>query len=98
MHFYVDTAKAKRLNHYAIRQEFIPNEDKSVYKTILKGEKCLVFTNGTIGPGALKYNYKKSDAIKMLQKLIDELKENEPEEDDNGKELFEALKKITPSF
>lgn len=72
MYFYIDTAKGARLNHYAIQQEFIP-KDKSHYKTIKKGEKCLVFSNGTIGQGAIKYNYKKRDAIRVLKRLLKEL-------------------------
>lgn len=73
MTFYVDTAKGKRINQ-AIRDSLfiIPNDLD--LKTIKKGEKCLVFSNNTIGQGRRTFNYKKQDAIKMLNKLIKELK------------------------
>lgn len=74
MHFYIDTAKRPRLNHYAIQQEFMV-EDKNKFKTIKAGEKCLVFTNGTIGSGRISYNYKKKDAIEVLNNLIASLEQ-----------------------
>ena len=72
MFFYVDTAKRKRINHAkrSIDFEELPLNE---YKTILPGEKCLVFCNGTIGQGRIAYNYKKEDAIKMLKGLIKKL-------------------------
>lgn len=73
MYFFVDTAKGTRINHASRSNEFIV-EDIKKHKTIKKGDKCLVFCNGTIGEGRLSYNYKKEDAIKMLTKLIKELK------------------------
>lgn len=72
MYFYIDTAKRKRINHYAKSQDFI-QQDNEFYKTILSGEKCLVLTNGTIGKGNRTYNYSKQDAIKILKELIEEL-------------------------
>ena len=71
MYFHVETTKGKRLNHYSYQRDFMPK--KKDHKTISKGEKCLVFCNGTIGRGRIAYNYKKDDAIKLLNKLIDEL-------------------------
>lgn len=73
MYLYVDTAKRKRINHPARESDFMP-KDKSFYQTILPGQKCLVFCNGTIGKGRLAYNYSKEDAIEMLNELITELK------------------------
>jgi len=73
MYFFIDTAKGTRINHYTRSKEFMP--DKNKHKTIKKGDKCLVFCNGTIGQGRLSYNYAKNDAIKMLQSLILDLQQ-----------------------
>ena len=73
MYFYIDIAKGKRIDHAERQNSFMEPVNK--FKTILKGDKCLVFSNGTIGPGALSFNYKKEAAIKLLEKLITELKE-----------------------
>ena len=74
MYFYVDTAKGKRINHYARDNSWcIGKPDNKKFKTINKGDKCLVFCNGTIGPGRISYNYAKCDAIKVLQNLINKL-------------------------
>lgn len=74
MYFYVTTAKRARINHYARQRDWYVGEpDNSKYRTIKKGDKCLVFSNGTIGQGAIRYNYAKKDAIKMLKELIKEL-------------------------
>lgn len=73
MHFYIDTAKGPRINHAKAFEEFIPG--KARHKTIKKGDKCLVFCNGTIGTGRLAYNYAEKEAIKMLKTLISELEE-----------------------
>jgi hypothetical protein len=69
MNFYVDTAKRKRIDHAINQKLFI----KSNIRTIQKGEKCLVFSNGTIGKGAISYNYSRLEAIKLLNKLLIEL-------------------------
>jgi hypothetical protein len=71
MYFYVETAKGKRINE-ALRKQHSFTEGID-FKTIKKGEKCLVFSNGTIGAGARSFNYKKRDAVGMLKKLITEL-------------------------
>jgi hypothetical protein len=75
MYFYVETAKGKRINEALRKQHFIMegNTEGIDFKTIKKGEKCLVFSNGTIGAGARSFNYKKRDAVGMLKKLITEL-------------------------
>ena len=73
MYFYVDIAKRKRINQ-ALREKMFCDYDIKDCKNILKGNKCLVFSNGIIGKGAKTYNYKAEDAIKMLEKLIKELK------------------------
>lgn len=69
MYFYVDTAKRKRLCWFDKMNNFIGE----VSRNINKGEKCLVFCNGTIGKGRIAYNFKKDEAIRMLQGLIMEL-------------------------
>jgi len=70
MYFIVTTAKASRLDRALTEKSF----ERITERTIKKGDKCLVFSNGTIGQGARSYNYSKDEAIKMLESLIIELK------------------------
>jgi hypothetical protein len=72
MYFYIDTAKGTRINHGEYQTHFIA--DKKDFKNIKKGDKCLVFTNGTIGQGRISYNYGKKQAIATLERLLKELK------------------------
>ena len=74
MYFYTTTAKGTRLNHGAYNKQFMAN--KKDFKTITKGDKVLVFSNGTTGPGARSENYGKVEALEMLQELIKELNTN----------------------
>lgn len=71
MFFYVDTAKGKRIDKAKQDREFLPYKKR----TINKGDKVLVFSNGTHGKGARSYSYSKGEAIKMLKKLIKKLSE-----------------------
>lgn len=71
MYFYTTTAKGTRLNHGAYNKQFMA--DKKDYRTIKKGDKVLVLSNGTIGPGARSENYGKVEALDMLRGLILEI-------------------------
>jgi len=71
MYFYVTTAKGKRTCKAEKDKHFMP--ETKIPKTINKGDKCLVFCNGTIGQGRQAYNYSKKEAIKMLNKLLDDI-------------------------
>lgn len=86
MYFYVTTAKGKRINHFAKFNDFDPEATNAKYKTINKGDTCLVFCNGTIGQGRISYNYAKKDAIEMLEGLIKELRKNDTA--NNGLQLI----------
>ena len=71
MYMYVTTARAARINRPD--KEDIFNAGKKIPRTIKKGERCLVFSNGTIGTGCITYNYKKDYAVNMLRELINDL-------------------------
>jgi glutamate 5-kinase len=71
MYFYIEKTKGKRIDEGKRRNEFIPTNER----TIKRGEKVLVFSNGTIGKGARSLNYSKKEAVKILKALIRELDE-----------------------
>jgi hypothetical protein len=71
MFFYVTTAKGKRIDRAKQAREFLPYKER----TINKGDKVLVFSNGTHGKGSRSYNYSKEEALKMLKDLIKKLSE-----------------------
>ena len=66
MYFYITVAKGKRICQARRNKMFIQDRKR----TINKGEKCLVFSNGTIGLGARSYNYSQAEAVKMLRELL----------------------------
>jgi len=78
MYFYITTAKGTRINHGEYNKQFMA--DKKDFKTIKKGDKCLVFCNGTIGQGRVAYNYSKDTALEMLSELMLELTKLEEKE------------------
>lgn len=88
MFFYVTEAKGAR--QCKLSQDIADFTSKPKAKTIKKGDKCLVFSNGTLGQGARSYNYSKDKAIKMLERLIEELKSG----DSDSKTVNEQTKEF----
>jgi hypothetical protein len=94
MYFKVETAKGARqckLSEYSIMNSDVPWITIKP-KVIKKGEKCLVFTNGTIGQGARSYNYSKDKAIALLKRLINELESDKTDEEILDEKINEACK------
>lgn len=81
MYFYVESAKGPRIDHAKRSDTFMP--PVPFKRTIKRGERCLVFSNGTIGPGCITYNYSKPLAISMLRGLIAELQTSTNQEAKN---------------
>lgn len=58
------------------------NHDDDNYPVINKGEKFLQISNGTLGAGARARNISKTSAIKMLEEALEELRYEDPYDDD----------------
>lgn len=85
MYFHITTAKAPRICEVKDKLAWEClwpgqpgfNDRKAITRSIMPGERILCFDNGTHGPGARSKNYSNAEAIKLLERMILELRNPE---------------------